>query len=97
MVGDTARMMANAFSHKQWLDIHANPAQYLNGTPPLHPTEYIHHCSLNFTDCVERPSQDSYFWYDLSHPSEQVMRVVAREFVDVIGGGSGYARYYECA
>ncbi|KAI9669070.1 MAG: hypothetical protein M1831_000662 [Alyxoria varia] len=82
--------------NRLWLDIHSNPSLYLNGTPPLRPTEYINHCNLNATDCVERPSPDSYFWYDLSHPSEQVMRIVARNFVDVIGGRSEYARYYEC-
>jgi hypothetical protein len=32
-------------------------------------------------------------WYDELHPSEQTNRIVAREFVNVVGGQSVYASY----
>jgi hypothetical protein len=33
-------------------------------------------------------------WYDELHPSEQTDRVVAREFIKVVGEGSKWATYY---
>jgi hypothetical protein len=33
-------------------------------------------------------------WYDELHPSEQTDRVIAREFVDVVKGGSKWATYW---
>lgn len=39
-------------------------------------------------------SKDGYMWYDELHPSEQVDRVIGREFVEVVEGRSKYAAYW---
>lgn len=39
-------------------------------------------------------SPDSFLWYDALHPSEQADRVIAREFLEVVKGGSRWARYW---
>ncbi|KAF2243047.1 carbohydrate esterase family 16 protein [Trematosphaeria pertusa] len=75
-------------------DIWNHPADYLNGTAPLNVTGWINRCTLDGTNCVEQPSKDSYEWYDELHPSEQTSRVVAREFVNVLGGESKWATYW---
>lgn len=72
-----------------------NPSAYLNGSAPLSVTSWINQCTdLNGTVCTARPSPDSYLWYDELHPSEQADRNVAKEFVKVVGGESGFARYW---
>ena len=84
-----------ATDRKKFLDVHDDPAAYLNGTAPPQPTGYSHRCDLRMEDCVDLPSPDSFAWYDPSHPSEQTSRFIARNFVDVLRGGSEYATYYE--
>ncbi|GAB7362914.1 hypothetical protein MBLNU230_g3215t1 [Neophaeotheca triangularis] len=76
-------------------DIYYNPADYLNGTAPLNVTGYVNHCDVSTrSGCVERPDPDSYLWYDELHPSEQTQRVIGREFVEVVKGGSRWATYW---
>ncbi|KAF2264039.1 hypothetical protein CC78DRAFT_602707 [Lojkania enalia] len=75
-------------------DIWENPAGYLNGTLPANVTGIINQCDLEENNCQEKTSKDSYLWYDELHPSEQADRVIAREFVSVLGGESKWARYW---
>lgn len=76
--------------------IHQSPTKYLNGTAPLNVTGYIHHCSPDGASCtdIDNGSPDSYMFYDSLHPSEQVHRIVARNFMDVVEGNSQYATYW---
>jgi len=80
--------------NKLFLDIHNNPAQFLNGTMPYHVDGFVHHCSVTGGNCTLVGDADSYEWYDELHPSEQTQRWVAREFVGVMGGSSSYATYF---
>lgn len=75
-------------------DIHSNPADYLNGTAPLDVDGFVNRCNSTGGDCVRNDSPDSFLWYDELHPSEQAERVVAREFVGVVQGGSEWAAYW---
>ena len=75
-------------------EIYTSPQTYLNGTSPANVTGFSHTCDINGTVCTDAASPDSFLWYDALHPSEQVDRVVAREFVGVLGGGSRFARYF---
>lgn len=77
-------------------DIYYHPANYLNGTAPLNVTGVAHLCNAQGTNCTStsQSDRDSYEWYDPLHPSEQTSRVVAREFVSVLGGKSKFANYW---
>ncbi|KAK0759554.1 hypothetical protein N5P37_007742 [Trichoderma harzianum] len=76
-------------------DIHRNPQKYLNGTTPLDVLDFIHHCEAGAANCTDLPGdRDSFMFYDSLHPSEQVHRVVAQNFMDVINGGSKFATYW---
>lgn len=76
-------------------DIHNNPASYLNGTAPYNVTGFIHHCNTTGGDCTTfTNSPDSFTWYDELHPSEQVQRLIAQNFVDVVHGNSSWATYW---
>lgn len=80
--------------YKLFDDIYNDPGRYLNGTAPLSVTVPEQVC--NAADvCVKGPSPDSHLWFDDLHPSEQTERWVAREFLNVLGGRSGYATYYQ--
>ncbi|KAL5394754.1 hypothetical protein PMIN03_000416 [Paraphaeosphaeria minitans] len=70
-------------------DVYAHPAEYLNGTAPLNTTGYV-----TGAGNISRSDRDSFMWYDELHPSEQLGRVVAREFVGVLGGESKWAKYW---
>ncbi|EMC93212.1 carbohydrate esterase family 16 protein [Baudoinia panamericana UAMH 10762] len=80
--------------HDLMQDIHDNPTVYLNGTAPLNVTGVVNACNATGGNCVASPSPDSFMWYDELHPSEQVERVVARTFVDVVSGVSSFATYW---
>lgn len=75
----------------QMADIWHNPATYLNGTAPLNVTSSVVQCGAA---CDPLDIRDSFMWYDELHPSEQTDRVVAREFIKVVGEGSKWATYY---
>ncbi|CAE7174737.1 hypothetical protein P3342_007831 [Pyrenophora teres f. teres] len=78
-------------------DMYHNPANYLNGTGvPLNVQGVEHLCDANGKNCSSTNSPDSFMWYDPLHPSEQTSRVIAREFVSVLGGKSKYASYWGC-
>ncbi|KAL7266323.1 hypothetical protein RUND412_011132 [Rhizina undulata] len=83
-------------SYSLMLDIYHSPENYLNGSLPLNVTGYNIHCNANSSECFTyRPDdRDSFFWYDELHPSEQVNRVIAREFVETIKGVSKYATFW---
>ncbi|KAF2125174.1 carbohydrate esterase family 16 protein [Dothidotthia symphoricarpi CBS 119687] len=76
-------------------DVWSNPGNYLNGTAPLNVTGVVHQCGVNGQNCTLAASPDSYLWYDPLHPSEQTSRIVAREFVNVLGGKSKWAAYWQ--
>ncbi|KAF2113362.1 hypothetical protein BDV96DRAFT_648327 [Lophiotrema nucula] len=81
-------------------DVYNQPEGYLNGTAPANVTGYINHCDLKGQNCVkqgggDKAVADSYLWYDELHPSEQTDRIIAKEFVKVVGGESKYASYRE--
>ncbi|KAI0126861.1 hypothetical protein BJ170DRAFT_630284 [Xylariales sp. AK1849] len=73
-------------------DIWNNPSKYLNGTVPLNVTGYITDCAND--TCASSSARDSYLWYDELHPSEQTDRVIAREFMNVVGGQSNWTTYW---
>ncbi|KAL1606009.1 hypothetical protein SLS59_003133 [Nothophoma quercina] len=76
-------------------DIHSNPSQYLNGTAPLNVTGTSKQCAtISGQNCTVNPSPDSFEWYDALHPSEQTSRIVAREFVNVLGGKGKWGTYW---
>lgn len=78
-------------------DIYNNPASYLNGTgAPLNVEGVEHLCDAQGSNCTSTDSPDSFMWYDPLHPSEQTSRIVAREFVGVLGGKSKWASYWGC-
>lgn len=75
-------------------DIYYNPKNYLNGTAPLNVQGVINLCNTQGANCTKQTNPDSYEWYDPLHPSEQTSRIVAREFVGVLGGKSKWAKYW---
>ena len=77
----------------QILDIYTDPSAYLNGTAPLNVTGYVNHCTVSGSNCTQLSSPDSFLWYDELHPSEQTQRIIAREFVNLLGGNGSYATY----
>ncbi|PWY92183.1 hypothetical protein BO70DRAFT_305454, partial [Aspergillus heteromorphus CBS 117.55] len=77
--------------HALMTDIWNNPADYLNGTVPYNVTSSIYRCG---SPCAAGDVQDSYMWWNDLHPSQQVDRVIAREFVDLVKGGSKWATYW---
>ncbi|KAH7329637.1 GDSL Lipase/Acylhydrolase family protein [Stachybotrys elegans] len=77
-------------THALMTDIWHNPANYLNGTAPFNVTSSVVQCGPS---CNALNIRDSFMWYDELHPSEQTDRVVAREFVKVVKGGSQWATY----
>ncbi|KAI9654163.1 MAG: hypothetical protein M1831_005517 [Alyxoria varia] len=80
--------------NKLFFDIYTHPLQYLNGTTPPKVDRFINHCNLDSTNCSRASDPDSYVWYDELHPSEQVDRVIAREFTNVLSGTSQFAQYF---
>jgi hypothetical protein len=73
-------------------DIYRNPSVYLNGTLPLNVTSSVVQCG---PDCSSEDARDSFMWYDTLHPSEQTDRIIAREFLGVVRGGSKWAKYWK--
>lgn len=82
--------------HALLTDVYHNPKNYLNGTAPLNVQGVSHVCNLQGGNCTTAgvKERDSYMWYDPLHPSEQTSRIVAREFVSVLGGKSKWATYF---
>jgi len=79
--------------HGLWNDIHANPANYLNGTAPLNVTGAIKVCvyevgteNNNCTFYAEGTDRDSFLWWDELHGSEQADRNIAKQVAAVIQG-----------
>ncbi|KAJ5891234.1 uncharacterized protein N7473_007462 [Penicillium subrubescens] len=79
--------------HSLMSDIWNRPSVYLNGTVPLNVTSYAAECPTSI--CTSKSAWDSYMWYDELHPSEQTDRIIAREFLGVLKGGSKWATYWQ--
>ncbi|PVI06255.1 carbohydrate esterase family 16 protein [Periconia macrospinosa] len=77
-------------------DIWTHPEGYLNGTEKANVTGFVKHCQGSGANqtCSRRESPDSYVWFDELHPSEQVDRVIAKEFGEVVKGVSRWAKYW---
>ncbi|KAI5817812.1 GDSL lipase/acylhydrolase [Pyronema omphalodes] len=77
-------------------DVWHHPENYLNGTEPLNVKGWTNHCDINFENCwQEQPeNRDAYMWFDELHPSEQVGRVLAKEFTKVVEGKKT-AKYFD--
>jgi phospholipase/lecithinase/hemolysin len=86
--------IANFDVNSLMTDMWMNPSAYLNGTAPLNVTGTVNQCDVQGQNCMKAASPDSYLWFDDLHPSEQTDRIVAREFVGVVGGASKWATYW---
>jgi phospholipase/lecithinase/hemolysin len=76
-------------------DVYYRPEMYLNGTVPLNVTGYNVQCGGDGNCWVYRgDDRDAFMWYDELHPSEQVGRVLAREFVETVKGRGKWATYW---
>jgi len=76
-------------SYSLFTDMYNNPSQYLNGTAPLNVLS-----SITADNVPAGPARDSYLWFDPLHPSEQADRIVAREIVKAVNGGSQYTTWF---
>lgn len=77
------------------VDIYNHPSMYLNGSAPLNVTGVVHQCDeVTGTNCTTSPSPDSFMWYDDLHFSEQVARIIARNFLGVLNGTSKWGTYF---
>ncbi|CAI6337060.1 unnamed protein product [Periconia digitata] len=88
--------IANFDVNSLMTDIWTNPENYLNGTKAPNVTGTVKNCvgsGANQT-CVRDDSPDSFMWFDALHPSEQVDRVIAKEFDQVLAGESKFAKYW---
>ncbi|OAL03562.1 GDSL lipase/acylhydrolase family protein [Phaeosphaeriaceae sp. SRC1lsM3a] len=86
--------IANFDVNSLMTDIYYSPTKYLNGTAPANVQGVVKLCNAQGANCTTNSSPDSYEWFDPLHPSEQTSRIVAREFVNVVGGKSKYATYW---
>ena len=74
-------------------DIYNNPTQYL--TSPANVTGQYYLCDVTQTKCeTSSLSLDHFLWYDELHPSERADQIIAKEFIEVVGGKSKYATYW---
>lgn len=79
--------------HSLLTDIYYNPGAYLKA--PANATGFVHQCDITGTTCTDVGDIDAYMWYDELHPSQGTDRVIAEEFVKVVGGSSKYATYWK--
>jgi phospholipase/lecithinase/hemolysin len=77
--------------HSLMTDIYYNSAEFNNGTA-LNVTGYDQHCYSS--GCTTVGKVDDFMWFDELHPSERTDQIIAREFVSVVEGRSGYASYW---
>jgi phospholipase/lecithinase/hemolysin len=80
--------------HSLLTNIYNNPTAFGLTAPAIvdHPY-YL--CDVSGANCVSSEiSLDHYLWYDELHPSQQTDEAIAREFVKVVEGTSGYAAYW---
>ena len=75
-------------------EIYYNPTPYL--ASPANVTSPYYLCDVaTGTNCTSAsPSPDHFFWYDELHPSQQVDKAIAKEFINVVKGSSKYATYW---
>ena len=80
--------------HDLLTDVYYNPTKYL--ASPANVTHPYYLCDPSGAPCVTSTlGLDHYMWYDELHPSEQTDKAIAREFVEVVKGGSAYATYWK--
>lgn len=74
-------------------DIYNHPERYL--TSPANVNGVYELCDTTWSNCVKSNlSLDHFLWFDELHPSERTDEVIAKEFVNVVKGGSRYATYW---
>lgn len=79
--------------HSLMTDIYNHPNQYFES--PANVTGYWYSCNLNSTVCKQSDlPMDSFMWYDELHPSVKTDEIIAKEFINVVGGNSSYATYW---
>lgn len=71
--------------HSLLVDVYENPEQYL-ASPAIVDKPY-NMCTGNGTCTESATGLDHYMWFDDLHPSTQVDKAIAREFVEVVKGG----------
>lgn len=79
-------------------DIYNTPTEFFTGEQgqQFNVTGFYHACNLTGDDCVDSEAPyDTFLWYDALHPTQATMSIVAKEFVDVVGGVSKYGKYFE--
>ncbi|EHL02928.1 hypothetical protein M7I_0895 [Glarea lozoyensis 74030] len=69
-------------------DVYYNPAPYLSS--PANVTGQYYLCDVaTGSQCTSsNTTLDHFFWYDELHPSEQVDKAIAKEFINVVKGTS---------
>ncbi|KAI5849813.1 GDSL lipase/acylhydrolase family protein [Tricharina praecox] len=77
-------------------DIYHRPELYLNGTAPLNVTGYNYGCTADYSRCrtYRGDDRDAFMWYDELHPSEQVGRVLAKVWTEVVRGGKKWVTFF---
>jgi phospholipase/lecithinase/hemolysin len=75
-------------------EVYYNPTPYL--TSPVNVTGQYYLCDVatGNTCTSSNTTLDHYFWYDELHPSQQVDKAIAKEFINVVKGTSKYATYW---
>ncbi|KAG9231626.1 GDSL lipase/esterase, partial [Amylocarpus encephaloides] len=82
-------------THSLMSEIHYNPTAYL--ASPANVTGQYYLCDVaTGQKCTSQTSvgADHFFWYDELHPSQQVDKAIASEFLNVVKGTSKYATYW---
>jgi phospholipase/lecithinase/hemolysin len=84
-------------AHGLFRDIYNHPERYLNGTAPLDVKGYNSHCNVDSSKCWEyrMEDRDAFMWFDELHPGEQVGRVLAKEFREIVKGRGNWVTFYE--
>ncbi|KAF9887336.1 hypothetical protein FE257_010331 [Aspergillus nanangensis] len=75
-------------------DIYHHPGEYFHSQAPANVTGYIHHCDAGGQNCIRLENEDSFMWFDESHPSQRTEQIIAEEFVGVVRGESKWASYW---
>ena len=74
-------------------DIYHLPEKFL--AMPANVTGQYQVCDASGTQCVKDSlGLDHFMWFDYLHPGEKVDENLAKEFVKVVKGASGYAKYF---
>lgn len=86
--------MRKLTDRKKLSDVYNHPEDFFGQGSAVNVTGYNKHCDVKGQDCQYLPHPEQFMWYDELHPSEVTDKVIADEFVKVIGGKSKYATYW---